>query len=291
MRRAILLAVVALTMMVVPTVAVDAGTPRCLGERATIVGTNRSEVIRGTARADVIVGLGGADTIFGRGGNDVICGGGGNDRIVAGASSSRATTSGFEALLGEAGNDALLGGGGFDVLLGGPGDDLIDGGDGGSDVPTYFRSRTAVVVDLAAGTATGEGSDTLRNVEWIEGSEFDDMLTGDSNRNRFTGLGGNDDLNGRGGFDVVQYIFARNPVTIDLSVGTASGEGSDSLVSIEQADGSRFGDTIVGDAGDNVLFGLRGDDSLDGGDGTDHLEGGPGTDTCMNGETVSTCEA
>jgi Ca2+-binding RTX toxin-like protein len=291
MRRAVLFAVVLLATMVVPAVGAVAGTPRCFGERATIVGTSRGDVIRGTARADVIVGLGGADTIFGRGGNDVICGGGGNDRIVAGASSSRATTSGFEILLGEGGKDALLGGGGFDVLLGGPGDDLVDGGDGGSDVATYFLSRTAVIVDLAAGTATGEGSDTLRKVEWAEGSRFDDSISGTGNRDRLWGIQGNDDIDGRGGFDVVQYIFARGPVTIDLSAGTASGEGSDSLTSIEQVDGSRFADTIVGDAGDNVLFGFQGDDSLDGAGGTDHLEGGLGTDTCTNGETVNTCEA
>lgn len=98
-------------------------------------------------------------------------------------------------------------------------------------------------------------------------------------------------------------------MTVDLDAGTATGEGSDSLVSIEQVDGSPFDDTLVGDNGANGFFGLSGaddliglgdddfliggpgDDSLDGGDGDDFLDGKGGTDTCTIGETVSNCEA
>jgi len=60
-----------LATLLLPTVWAVAGIPRCFGERATIVGTARGEVIRGTPRADVIVALGGADVINGRGGNDL----------------------------------------------------------------------------------------------------------------------------------------------------------------------------------------------------------------------------
>lgn len=42
-----------------PVVDAFAGAPRCLGTRATIVGTARADVIHGTSRADVIVTLGG----------------------------------------------------------------------------------------------------------------------------------------------------------------------------------------------------------------------------------------
>lgn len=68
---------------------------RCLGKRATIVGTRNDDTLVGTPRRDVIVAGAGNDLVRGRGGNDLICGGPGNDR--------------------------LIGGGGRDRLLGGPG--------------------------------------------------------------------------------------------------------------------------------------------------------------------------
>jgi uncharacterized delta-60 repeat protein len=62
---------------------------RCLGRRATIVGTRRRDVLVGTPHRDVIVGLGGNDTIHGRGGNDLICGGPGKDFILGGPGRNR----------------------------------------------------------------------------------------------------------------------------------------------------------------------------------------------------------
>lgn len=70
-----------------PPAATRPSTPtrtiRCLGRRATIVGTGRADVLRGTPRPDVIAALGGNDRVFGLGRGDVICGGPGNDLIVA----------------------------------------------------------------------------------------------------------------------------------------------------------------------------------------------------------------
>ncbi len=57
---------------------------KCLGKRATIVGTAAKETIIGTNRPDVIAALGGADTVRGLAGNDLICGGKGNDSIFGG---------------------------------------------------------------------------------------------------------------------------------------------------------------------------------------------------------------
>jgi Ca2+-binding RTX toxin-like protein len=97
-----------------PRIALAAA-PKCLGKKATIVGTARADVLKGTARADVIVGLRGGDTIKGVGGNDRICGGKGNDKLIGGA--------GGDGLVGEAGNDVLSGGAGNDFFLGGAGND------------------------------------------------------------------------------------------------------------------------------------------------------------------------
>jgi Ca2+-binding RTX toxin-like protein len=165
------------------------------------------------------------------------------------------------------------------------------------------------VIDLAAGTATGEGSDTLQSIEEAGGTDFDDTITGDSRQNFFQGNGGDDTIDGAGGLDWVEFLVAPGPVTVDLTAGTTTGDGSDTLIGIERVNGSRFGDSITGDAGqnfldgrggndvingadgDDIVVGDRGNDSLDGGNGTDEAYGGPGTDTCTNAETVTNCEA
>lgn len=92
---------------------VAGGERQCRGRRATIVGTDRGEVIRGTAGPDVIVALGGADVIYGGGGDDLICAGKGNDEVY-----------------GDAGNDTIIGGQGNDVLRGGAGRDHLNGQNG-----------------------------------------------------------------------------------------------------------------------------------------------------------------
>jgi len=108
-------------------------------------------------------------------------------------------------------------------------------------------------------------------------------------------------VNGGGGTtDLVNFFFSANAVVVDLTAGTATGEGTDTLTGIGQVFGSRHDDMITGDLNGNELFGgpgtdtisgAAGDDKLDGGDGTDTLDGGDGVDTCANGETVTTCEA
>jgi Ca2+-binding RTX toxin-like protein len=283
------------------TPAAHGAVPRCFGRRATIVGTPRADIIKGTAKRDVIVGLGGGDVIKGLGGNDFICGFGGNDKIIGG--------SGADVLSGDAGNDSLSGGSGNDFLLGRGGDDTLTGGDG-FDLASFFTSPGPVTANLTLGTSTGEGSDKLVSISDLEGSKFDDTLTGDSGENFFYPGQGNDAIDGGDGLtDRVIYFSAPGPVSVDLSVGSATGEGTDTLTNIEQAEGSNLDDTITGNTGANVLIGAGGndtingsdgddtlqggdgDDHLDGGVGTDVLDGGNGTDTCVNGENNTNCEA
>lgn len=57
---------------------------RCLGKRATIVGTRGVDEIAGTQGRDVIAALGGADEVRALGGKDLICGGKGKDRLLGG---------------------------------------------------------------------------------------------------------------------------------------------------------------------------------------------------------------
>lgn len=57
---------------------------RCMGRRATVVGTRAEEELVGTPGRDVIAALSGDDVVQGRGGDDLICGGRGDDRLLGG---------------------------------------------------------------------------------------------------------------------------------------------------------------------------------------------------------------
>jgi uncharacterized delta-60 repeat protein len=58
---------------------------RCLGRKATIVGTAQRDEITGTQHRDVIAALGGADKVRALGGPDIVCGGKGKDELFGGA--------------------------------------------------------------------------------------------------------------------------------------------------------------------------------------------------------------
>jgi len=268
-------------VFLVPPQAANAARPRCFGKRATIVGTARADVLKGTSRPDVIVGLEGNDLIKGLGGDDRICGGKGNDTLVG--------RGGDDLLAGEEGSDKLTGGGGaFDFLVGGPGGDRLNGGAGIADMASYFPAPGPVKANLAAGTATGDGSDTLTGVEDVDGSRFDDVITGNAASNFLFGEAGNDtlsggdgdfdgliggdgddSLDGGAGEDFASFLFSSAGVTVNLTTGTATGEGTDTLANIEDVEGSRHDDSLTGNAGPNVFWPALGNDTVDGSTGTD----------------------
>lgn len=121
------------------------------------------------------------------------------------------------ALEGLAGNDSLSGLEGNDTLTGGLGNDTLDGGTG-SDTVDYSGAATAVLVRLA-GTAAyasgGDGTDSLRNIEHVNGSSFDDTLVGSGSANLLVGNAGNDILNGGGGVDTMQGGAGNDRYTVD----------------------------------------------------------------------------
>ena len=174
----------------------------------------------------------------------------------------------------------------------GAGDDLIDGRGGFDRVRYDFENNgVGIVVDLGAGTVTdGFGdTDTLIGIEGVVGSDFVDDLTGDAGDNNFEPKAANDVVNGLGGFDIVFYDDSDAGVTVHLANQTADdGEGgTDTLISIEAAQGSDFDDSLTGSMddnlfdgldGDDMLMGLAGDDTLHGGLGGDMLDGGDGMD-------------
>ncbi|MFT3957165.1 MAG: calcium-binding protein [Piscinibacter sp.] len=249
------------------TVNLALGTATGADGNDTLVGI---ENLRGSAYGDTLIGDTGANHVEAREGNDSVDGGAGNDTLV-----------------GESGNDSLQGGDGEDVLLGGIGNDTLSGGTQPANEPDasgragrqffdwadYSGSTGAVNVDLAAGTATGEGSDVLIGIEAVRGSAGNDTLAGDAGDNLFRGNGGDDSIAGGAGIDVVEYGNASGSVNVNLATGTASGAaGNDSFSSIEVAIGGAYDDTLTGDAGDNAIRGNAGDDLLDGGAGVDRVD-------------------
>lgn len=194
-----------------------------------------------------------------------------------------------EFIMGTDGDDVIYGLGGDDYILPLAGNDWIDGGDGLQDTITYFASPSGVYVNLELGYALdGYGTtDTIINIEWIEGSYFDDILIGDANDNGFwLGLGGNNYVDGGEGYDQVLYMEATSGVTANLETGIATWGGwTDTLVSIEGFVGSSYDDFVTMSsadsfvwtgAGDDVVFGMGGNSAIAPGSGTDYVDGGGG---------------
>lgn len=264
------------------------------------------ELITGSPFQDILRGDGGRNMLKGLAGNDILDGGANPalgmrpqfigdtaDYISTGAISVAAdlllgraedglggvdTLIGIEDLIGSDGNDTLLGDNGKNGFRGFAGNDLIDGrGNDPSqgDFVSYFLDPQAVSVDLRAGSARDGfgGTDTLRNIENVNGSIFADTLTGDDNGNILQGLNGNDTISGGGGVDMAIYQGARNEYAVALmpavqgAAGTAvrsiadrinSRDDSDILDSIERllfSDGVlAFDNTPAGAAGKGYLL-------------------------------------
>jgi Ca2+-binding RTX toxin-like protein len=207
---------------------------------------------------------------------------------------------GVNRLYGNNGGDSLQGGLGNDILVGGAGADQMDGGDGG-DTADYRTSTAFVAVDLAQGTG-GDG-DTLTSIEYVQGSQFADVIVGEAGANRHYGNDGDDTLNGGDGNDLLiggkgadailggsgtqdaaDYRTAAAAVSLSLATGGTAGEAlGDTFSGIEFVYGSSFNDSLAGDALANRLVGSEGDDTLSGENGNDTLIGEEGDDKQTGG--------
>jgi Ca2+-binding RTX toxin-like protein len=90
----------------------------------------------------------------------------------------------------------------------GPGDDTVIGGRGAFyNIANFRTSHRGVVVNLNAGTASGQGHDVLVRVNTVQGSAHADIVFADSDPlprfNLVFGLDGNDVLVGGGSHNVL----------------------------------------------------------------------------------------
>jgi Ca2+-binding RTX toxin-like protein len=212
------------------------------------------------------------------------------------------TVVGFEGFGGSNRNDILKGNNASNVLVGNAGHDTLEGrggrdflaGGDGWDTASYLSSTTGVNVYLfnpELNTGADAIGDAYYSIEALQGSASNDILFGDDQNNGLIGDGGNDSLfggvghdrldGGMGadrlegglGFDTASYTSSDVGVTLNLanmplSTGHAIG---DIFISIEAFEGSRFDDTLIGDAANNILDGAAGADTIDGGAGWDSV--------------------
>jgi Ca2+-binding RTX toxin-like protein len=206
----------------------------------------------------------------------------------------------IENINGSSGDDRLIGSGDSNSFRGGEGNDYIDGGlgndfvtysgfGGGASGPPVF----GVTVNLTTGTATDPYgfTDTLVSIESAYGTALADDLTGravEGVRSFLRGLSGLDRIAApvAGTLITADYLADAAAVTVNLALQTATdGWGdADTLVNIQSARGSRFGDSLTGGALNDTLFGEGGDDVLSGGGSNDQLRGGAGNDTLIGGD-------
>lgn len=175
-------------------------------------GRGEDEVVGGNG-SDLVLGGPGTDTLFGKRGNDRLDGGPGGDDFLDSGLGDDTVAGGpgdGDQVIGGVGNDHLSGGPGEgDVLEGDLGKDLIDGGPAAHDTASYalagsgaiFLDGIGVEVDLGAGTAEGDGEDTIRGIEDVVGTPFADTIAGDAQPNDLYGGSGIDELVGVGAGD------------------------------------------------------------------------------------------
>ena len=262
-------------------------------DQVTGNGNTRISYLSATARVTVDIAAG---TGHGTDGGDIA--GVGNDTFT-GVSSIRGSNF-DDTLLGSNNGSAA-----FENFEGRGGVDFIDGR-GGLDRAIYGNdpaTTSGISVNLAAGSVIGDGSigtDTLRSVEAIRGTNFADSydatnFSGSSTNagslgtfNEFEGMGGTDTVTGNGATRV-SYLSATAGVTVDLAAGTAQGTAPGDLAGIgidtftgpnvgnfahgiNAVRGSTFDDTLLGSnnaTGTEIFEGWGGNDTIDGRGGSD----------------------
>lgn len=235
--------------------------PRVGAPRDVAVGTTGDDAMDGRARDDMMfAGLGndvitlgigndlgdggaGADTILGGDGQDVLIGGAGDDLLLPGLHGPAAPALNRDINTGLAANGVAA-----DIIASNSGADLVEGGDG-IDTLSFRQEWSAVRVDLEAGLAFRRGAEGTGLPQFTDGGETASWTLG-------------------------AVIGAVTP-DLDPALPSTFAFTHD----IENIEGSRASDVLLGDAGANVITTGGGDDHVDGRGGVDTIVlGGPAAD-------------
>src|SRR6056297_2048767 len=255
-----------------------------------LLGGDGNDRLFGGDGDNVLFGGAGNDRLVATGRLDILDGGAGNDTLHAGAETTILTFSDDQTMETPKEVDIV-----HDFVLGQDvieidGLDFSEGGNGfsgedfmrenasiqGNDLEIALSDRHAVVLknlvsqlpgaSTAAdfhqifGASATASTDMIEEaleapLDWVQGGEGDDVLTGSGGVDWVNGGLGDDSISGGSGDDKLK-----------------GGWGND------RVDGGSGDDRVTGDWGDDILFGGSGDDTIFGGDGSDSLFGGDGND-------------
>ena len=162
------------------------------------------------------------------------------------------------------------------------------------------------LADILKGTSQADRLNGLGGNDTLLGLAGDDLLLGEAGNDKLYGGLGNDQLfgftgadrlDGGDGSDWALYLTNGGTDGVTVSLLKHKGFGGDAagdrLFNIENVQGTNFADTLIGDAGNNILdggkgadrlFGNLGNDVLAGGAGADRLDGGAGSDYANYGD-------
>jgi Ca2+-binding RTX toxin-like protein len=216
--------------------------------------------VLGTVKKDTLVGTSADDLVFGYESEDMLVASGGNDTLDGG---SETDTVSYAAMAGPV--------------------NLVVGNGTSDGMALKLRLTTAMLSDGSLVTIPiVTSTDTLRSIENVIGTKFNDSITGNDLPNVIAGLGGADTIDGRDGSDTVDYSASASGISVYLGSNGPNHGGDaegDRLYSIENVIGSNKKDSIVGNEQANKLEGKGDDDTLVGLGGGDYLDGGDGKDT------------
>ena len=207
----------------------------------------------------------------------------------------------------------------YDILTYGGDDEIsitltntwVDAGDDNDTVKSNIEGANRI--DLGGGndTYTNTGFAKNNRHDEVYGGAGNDTMTAFTRQSEYWGGGGNDFISSAGywnllvggdGNDTVSYMTQDDDKHVkgwgvDLDLGyefARTGQGrEDTIVKFENAEGTSYGDGLVGSKGDNKLWGMngsddvagmKGNDQLFGGNGADYLYGGNGADQLTGGK-------
>ncbi|PPD51270.1 MAG: hypothetical protein CTY16_00130 [Methylobacter sp.] len=268
-----------------------------------LTGSNYNDTLTGNAGANKLDGGLGIDTLIGGNGNDTytvtagdtvtenLGAGTGTDTVITnidyvlGANVENLTLTGTAVTaIGNSSNNTLIGNAANNVLDGVSGTKDTMRGLAGND--TYFVHNTADVTDETAGGSNGidlvisTATFTLtNNVENLRLMSGDIDGTGNALANIIYAVKGTGSLDGLAGTDTLSYQYSKVKVAATLGAASTSASNDNINSNFENLVGSRYSDTLKGDAGANTLTRGSGNDSLEGVNGNDLLIGGLGNDS------------
>lgn len=187
----------------------------------------------------------------------------------------------------------------------------VDAGDDNDFVKSNIEGANRI--DLGGGEDTYINTGFAKNNRHDEvyGGAGNDTMTAFTRQSEYWGGGGKDFISSAGywnllvggnGNDTVSYMTQDDDrhvrgwgVDLDLGYEYArTGQGrEDTILKFENAEGTSYGDGLIGSKGDNKLWGMngsddvagmKGNDQLFGGNGADYLYGGNGADQLTGGK-------